>query len=47
MVSHSYDVSSDDRRFVLVGGVGGAEEKPPSIHIIHNWYEEFRDRERD
>ncbi len=22
-------------------------DKPPYIHVIRNWYEEFRDREQD
>ncbi len=39
-----YDVSADGRRFVLPGPVAGAEEKPPSIHVVENWYEEFKDR---
>ena len=42
-----YDVSADGRRFVLTEPVVGAEEKPPSIHIVQNWYEEFHDREQD
>ena len=42
-----YDVSGDGRRFVLREPVAGTEEKPPSIHIVQNWYEEFRDREQD
>ena len=44
---HRYDVSADGRRFVLTEPVGGAEEKPPSIHIVENWYEEFKDRQQD
>ena len=39
-----YDVSADGRRFVLPETVAVAEEKPPSIHIVENWYEEFKDR---
>ena len=39
-----YDVSADGRRFVLPETVAGAEEKPPSIHIVEHWFEEFRDR---
>ena len=39
-----YDVAADGRRFVLTEPVAGAEEKPPSIHIVENWYEEFKDR---
>ena len=42
-----YDVSGDGRRFVLPEPVAGAEEKPPSIHIVQNWYEELRDREQE
>ena len=42
-----YDVSADGRRFILKEPVAGTEEKPPSIHIVQNWYEEFRDREQD
>ena len=45
--THRYDVSADGRRFVLTEPVAVAEEKPPSIHIVQNWYEEFRDREQD
>ena len=39
-----YDVSADGRRFVLTEPFAGAEEKPPSIHIVENWFEEFKDR---
>ena len=39
-----YDVSADGRRFVLIEPVAVAEEKPPSIHIVENWFEEFKDR---
>ena len=42
-----YDVSADGHRFVLPEPVADPEEKPPSIHIVENWYEEFRDRARD
>ncbi len=42
-----YDVSGDGRRFVLREPVAGAEEKPPSIHIVQNWFAEFRDRQRE
>ena len=41
-----YDVSGDGRRFVLREPVAGAEEKPPSIHIVQNWFAEFRGRQR-
>ena len=39
----SYDVSTDGR-FVLVDTVESEEAKPPSIHVVENWFEEFRDR---
>jgi len=41
----SYDISADGR-FVLVDSVESAEAEPPSIHVVENWYEEFRDREQ-
>ena len=40
-----YDVSADGRRIVLAETVGEAPE--PSIQVVQNWYEEFRDREQD
>ena len=40
-----YDVSADGRRFILTEPVGEAPE--PSIRVVQNWYEEFRDREQD
>ncbi len=43
-----YDVSADGKRFVLVEdveGEDGEEARAPSIHVIQNWYEEFRERE--
>ena len=42
----SYDVSADGR-FVLEEDAESEEAKPPSIHVVENWYEEFRDREQD
>ncbi len=42
----SYDVSADGQRFILAEPVGEAAEAPePSIRVVMNWYEEFRDRE--
>ena len=40
-----YDVSLDGQRFVTVETIGQAP--PDRIRIVQNWYEEFRDRERD
>ena len=39
-----YDVSLDARQFLLVETVKD-EEHRPAIHVVENWYEEFRDRE--
>ncbi len=39
-----YDVSADGQRFILPEPVGG-EAPEPSIRVVTNWYEEFRDRE--
>ena len=43
-----YDISADGQRFVLAEPAGaGAEAPGPSIRVVMNWYEEFRDREQD
>jgi len=42
----TYDVAADGR-FVLADSVDSADAMPPSIHVVENWYEEFRDREQD
>ena len=43
-----YDVSADGQRFILAEPVGeGADAPEPSIRVVMNWYEEFRDREQD
>ncbi len=44
-VRSRYDVSADGQRFVLVEPVGAEEFGEPSIRIVQNWYEEFRDRQ--
>ena len=41
----SYDVSADGERFLMVEPVGGW--RPAAIRVVQNWYEEFRDRDRD
>ena len=44
----SYDVSADGQRFILAETVGEGTEAPqPSIRVVQNWYEEFRDRRQD
>jgi Tol biopolymer transport system component len=42
-----FDISADGQRFLTVAPVEQrAEAAPPTIRIVQNWYEEFRDRER-
>ena len=41
-----YDVSADGQRFVTVAPVEGEDETTtPSVRIVENWHEEFRERE--
>ncbi len=40
-----YDVFPDGQRFALFGLPAEAQVEP-AVHIIENWYEEFRDREK-
>ena len=39
-----YDISADGQRFILAERVGAGG---PSIRVVMNWFEEFRDREQD
>ena len=40
-----YDVSADGRQFILPERVDLGEEAPkPSIRVVQNWFEQFRDR---
>ena len=43
-----YDVSAAGQRFLIVSPVEEAENEtaPPTIRVVQNWYEEFRERER-
>ena len=42
-----YDVSAHGKRFVTVAPVeDDTEAAPPSIRIVQNWHEEFRDRDQ-
>ena len=43
----NFDVSADGQRFLVVESVGEAAEEQQAIHVIENWFEEFRDREQD
>ena len=48
--SSTFDVSADGQRFVVVEDLeseDGEQARPPSIHIVENWFEEFKDREQD
>ena len=46
--SARYSISADGQRFVVAEFVGLETEAPgPSIHVVENWYEEFRGREQD
>jgi len=38
-----YDVSADGKRFIVLDPP--ANEPPLAIHVVHNWFEEFRDRQ--
>ena len=35
-----YDISPDGKRFAILEKPPG--EPPLSIHVVHNWFEEFR-----
>ncbi|HEX7798302.1 MAG TPA: protein kinase [Vicinamibacterales bacterium] len=37
-----YDVTADGTRFIL--RERRADERPLAVHVVHNWFEEFRDR---
>ena len=41
-----FDVSADGERFLTIAPVEGDEAAAPTIRIVQNWYEEFRDREQ-
>jgi hypothetical protein len=40
-----YDVSPDGWQFIIAQPVGDLPR--PSIRVVQNWYEEFRDREQN
>ena len=44
-LTHSYEVSSDGQRFVVMEALNSPENLNRAIHVVQNWYEEFRDRE--
>ena len=41
---HSYDVASDDQRFVFMRLVGGEEGDPGRLILVQNWLTELRER---
>jgi len=41
--TQQYDVVADGR-FVIVEPVEGDGEKTPSIHLVQNWFAEFKRR---
>ena len=46
-VVYRYDVSADGQRFVIIEDVEDEQANLSSIHIVQNWYEDFRDREQE
>ena len=40
-----YDVSDDGQRILLVEPVGDETAKPRSIHVVQNWFAEFKNRQ--
>jgi hypothetical protein len=43
-VGHRYDVFPDGKRFLMINRDTDAAQG--TVRIVQNWYEEFRDRER-
>ena len=39
-LSTAYDVAADGKRFVILDNP--ANEPPLAIHVVHNWFEDFR-----
>ena len=46
-VGARYDVSDDGQRILLVEPAGDETAKPRSIHVVQNWFAEFRDRQTE
>ena len=44
-LQYLYDVTSDGQRFVTIETVQDKRGQERAIHVVLNWYEEFRDRE--
>ena len=41
-----YDVSADGKRFLTTAPADDENAPTPSIRVVQNWYEEFRDRDQ-
>ena len=44
-LQNGYDVSADGKRFLVLDRPPG--EPPLAIHVVHNWFEEFRVQHRE
>ena len=44
-VAPHYDVANDGQRFVVRETLEGG--KPDAIHVVQNWFSEFKDHEQD
>ncbi len=42
-----YDVSADGQKFVLPEQLEGEASKPPTIHVVQNWFAEFKDQQTE
>ena len=42
-----YDVSADGQKFVLPERLEGEAGKPPAIHVVQNWFAEFKDQQTE
>jgi hypothetical protein len=40
--SPSYDVSPDGKRFLMIKEGSGADQRPPTIEVVQNWFEELK-----
>jgi hypothetical protein len=42
----TYDVTTDGQRFVVIEDIEPTGLVSSPIHIVQNWYDEFRDRDQ-
>jgi hypothetical protein len=38
----TYDVSLDDKRFLIIKESSGPDQTPPAIEVVQNWQEELK-----